>query len=207
MPRYHPHDQHGIEHLRSLVERAGVRGSEPRVHGNGFLQLDIDEERRMHVFGDPRIPRQRVSTQVHNHVFSFRSHVMRGRMINIPYSVFADDHHGTHRLWEAIPRDGYDTKLQEVSPERDVVVVPRLPDIVFPGQEYGFQQGVFHETVVQEVTVTLMIKTGPLNRYTADTVKPRVAVPTGWSPDDEFDRHGFDQSFLWDVISDALYDV
>jgi hypothetical protein len=49
------------------------RGVRPRVHGNGFIQVDLTADTRLHVWGDKRIPRQNVYTPIHDHVFGFES--------------------------------------------------------------------------------------------------------------------------------------
>jgi hypothetical protein len=38
----------------------------PRVHGNGFIQLDLPDGKRLHVW-DEDIPRQKVNTSMHDH--------------------------------------------------------------------------------------------------------------------------------------------
>lgn len=45
-----------------------VYPSEPRIHGNGFLQIDLDPLRRMHVW-DHRWPRQIRDSSIHDHAF------------------------------------------------------------------------------------------------------------------------------------------
>src|SRR5512146_542220 len=52
----------------------------PRVHGNGFIQLDITPTVRLHLWGDARIPRQRVATTIHDHAFGFTSRVVLGSL-------------------------------------------------------------------------------------------------------------------------------
>lgn len=56
---------------------AGLRavGERPRVHGNGFIQLDVTPRTRLH-FWSPEIPRQKVATPIHDHVFGFVSYVI-----------------------------------------------------------------------------------------------------------------------------------
>ncbi len=61
-----------------------AQGKVPRVHGNGFIQLDLTDRTRLHVW-HPSVPRQKVATQIHDHVFSFESCCIVGRLINVVY--------------------------------------------------------------------------------------------------------------------------
>ena len=53
--------------LHDLLE--GSLGSEPRLHGNGFIQLDLGDDQRLHIWSPDLPPAQRVSTQIHDHQF------------------------------------------------------------------------------------------------------------------------------------------
>src|SRR3546814_6146607 len=63
------------------------RGGRPRVHGNGFIQLDLTERGRLHIWGAPRIPRQKTATPIHDHVFGFESTVAVGRPVNLVFRI------------------------------------------------------------------------------------------------------------------------
>ena len=80
---------HYLERLREL---------EPRVHGNGFIQCDLPHRKRLHIWGHPAIPRQKVSSPIHDHVFSFASIVLVGRLVNIVYKAVSNGEQGKFRL-------------------------------------------------------------------------------------------------------------
>ena len=47
----------------------------PRVHPNGFIQLDISPRKRFHIWAHPDIPqsgREDKEEDIHDHVFGFR---------------------------------------------------------------------------------------------------------------------------------------
>ena len=60
----------------NLINELKERGISPRVHGNGFIQVDLTHDTRLHVWGDKRIPRQNTYTPIHDHVFGFKSHLV-----------------------------------------------------------------------------------------------------------------------------------
>ncbi len=54
--------------------------SEPRIHGNGFIQVDLDELHRLHLW-DVMIPRQSVDSSIHDHAFGFESRTLQGMLV------------------------------------------------------------------------------------------------------------------------------
>lgn len=82
-----------------LTAAARRRGAQPRVHPNGFIQLDLEapaDERwhegkqaghsgadlRLHVWNPPGVdlPHQDTVNEIHDHVFDMRSTVVRGEL-------------------------------------------------------------------------------------------------------------------------------
>lgn len=182
-----------IERLNEL--RAS--GSIPRVHGNGFIQLDLPDGSRLHVWDDG-IPRQAVNTSKHDHAFGFESKVICGLLTNFVYRV-APAEVGKYVVYIPQRREGTeDTKLVPTG-ERVNVEVAAIKDVP-AGSSYTFQPQVFHDTLYPrgETTATIMRKTVRLD------VEPRVLVPFGEEPDNEFDREGFDPELLWPFIERAL---
>src|SRR3546814_5268128 len=86
------------------------RGGRPRVHGNGFIQLDLTERGRLHIWGDPRIPRQKTATPIHDHVFGFESTVVVGRLVNLVFSIVYCES-GGFEVYAPSIREGEDTVL------------------------------------------------------------------------------------------------
>jgi hypothetical protein len=171
-------------------------GASVRVHGNGFLQVDLDGARRLHVW-DPGLPRQAVPTPIHDHRFSFTSAVVVGTLGHFTYSV-VPDLNGYHRVYCPEARDGEDTLLAPRSGLR--VTVRTLGELWVPeGGSYDFGAGLFHETRVRALAVTLMEKTEVFN------LRARVLCPVGMEPDNRFNRNDWRgdavvQSAYWEAI-------
>lgn len=179
---------------------------EPRVHGNGFIQIDLSPDHRLHIWGHPDIPRQEYSTPVHNHIFNFTSLVLVGLMINTTFRVTADHENGTHVPWSAQPPlSGHDSKLTRDMVEQRYSVVKSARKVIYPGEGYFFPAMVFHETIVTCPTATLITKAGKtIKDNPTSSVKPTVMVPVGHEPDNEFDRHAHDRDMLMRIVKDVL---
>ena len=78
--------------IQQLHVREKVEGFAPIVHGNGFLIVPLDgsNRRRVHIWGHPGLPRQKVATPIHNHRFNFISTCLAGRVFNLTYGVQMD---------------------------------------------------------------------------------------------------------------------
>lgn len=185
--------------INSLHELSAIRRDSsllPRVHGNGFIQLDLPGGDRAHFWGHPDIPRQVTRSQLHDHTFGFRSHVLRGRMINIVYAMSDDEY--THEICVVVPRIGQDTILMPTGDLVGPIVIG--VGVIRAGGGYDMPPAVFHETVVDEPTVTVIHKTDRIEKRQA-----RVLVPIGHSPDNEFERsQAADPDTLWGIIQEMI---
>ena len=76
--------------IREEIGIARTADRRPRVHGNGFIQLDLTDRRRLHVWGDHRIPRQSVPSTIHDHTFSFKSTIILGQLVHREIGIFPD---------------------------------------------------------------------------------------------------------------------
>lgn len=184
--------------LWSRMMTAHRDGRRPRVHGNGFIQLDLDERERVHVWGDRDIPRQRVPTPVHDHLFGFVSTVYVGAIMNTVYRL--SDVAPTHAVYEANIRRGEDTVLVRSGVEVRPVVV--YAQTYHEGQCYFMDPYVFHETHVDAPAVTTIIKQDKTlaQRGGFGEERPRVLCRLGEEPDNDFRRDAYDERFLWEII-------
>lgn len=179
-------------------------GRRPRVHGNGFLQLDLDPGRRLHVWGHPAVPRQEVSTAIHNHRFNFESTILVGRVFNLVYT--AEVVHGdaiTHSAYKPVTRDGEDTELVPCSVPcgAGLKVYLNHVQVLNPGQTYMMMGSVFHETTSDRPSATVMTKLGSCPQVEV----PWVLVPAGMTPDNEFHRDRvMSEVDMWSVLYDTL---
>lgn len=194
LARLQPYVQH-----RPLLVIAKASGNRPRVHGNGFVQLDITPEVRLHIWGDERIPRQKVETPIHDHRFGFTSYLLRGALRNVVYRVESNPD-GAYEAHCAIARVGQDTVLVGTGWLCDVTV--ESADVTQAGESYSMERGQIHESQPLGLSVSLIVKDGPsLNQGGSS---PLVYVKRGVEPDNEFNRYDADPELLWTIIADAL---
>lgn len=187
-----------------LIDRLikmGEDGLTPRVHGNGFIQLNLSSDTRLHIWGHPDIPRQLVPTPIHDHAFSFQSSVIIGVLTNKTY--FLEEHSsGEYIVYRAVCRDNEDTVLESMRIPTSVVLQHK--QVLRPDNPRYYRMSAyeFHETETFVPTATVMRKSYPVGpKHT-----PRVLVPRGFHPDNEFNRYAFDPNELWRIIADVLGD-
>lgn len=167
-----------------------------RVHGNGFIQIDIDDNRRLHIW-DHRIPKQKVATPIHDHRFDFTSRVLKGTLWHTTYNIRYDED-GDYEIYIPEVRKGEDTILVS-SGDKCVVSCDKVISIP-EGGSYEFGAMRFHETGWAEPTVTLMTK---LKTY--KFLDPRVLVKHGFKPDNDFHRYAYED--LQTIVDEALIGV
>lgn len=178
------------------------QGSGIRVHGNGFIQIDLPDNKRVNVWGHPAIPRQSVATQLHDHRFDFYSFVLRGAMVNATYKAVPEPApRATHDVYTPKAREGHDVVEDTVLvPLGDAVrLYPYHAQVVQKGDSYRLPAGMIHETFVNQPTATLMLK----GDYRPIPVS--VFCPIGKKPDNDFVRHAvLPEADLWDIARDVF---
>lgn len=180
-------------------ETLRANGRTPRVHGNGFIQLDLNASGtwRLHVWHDD-IPRQVVATPIHDHVFDMRSTVLRGTLIHEELEP-RDSRFGAYKVYMAVQEEGtQNTILQPDGGYVKLDLVQRL--VLGEGSIYTFPAGKLHTSDHVGLTATYMEKLEAPEGYG----RPRVLVPYDKVPDNDFHRDGFDPEMLWAFIKDAL---
>lgn len=181
-------------------EELRASGKVPRVHGNGFIQLDLNDEgtKRLHVWHED-LPRQTVATPIHDHVFALHSTVLLGTLIHEELEIVGTIGTGTHRVYHAEQQPG--TQNTILIPDEGQVrldIVQRL--VLDAGSIYTFPAWKLHQTDHRGLTATIMDKVDAPIEYG----RPRVLVPVGSKPDNNFHRDGFDSEDLWPYIEQAL---
>lgn len=180
-------------------------GAKPRVHGNGFLQLDLTPGifggapgRRLHVFDD-RLPRQSVKSSIHDHVFDLYSTIILGMLEHIEYAADKDPDGEYVVLYAHAQPNTNNTVL--VESDMRVNLRKTAHEIYFPNTSYMFPGYELHDTAYKGMTATIIEK---VSIPSVGTLRPRVLVPVDKEPDNEFDREGFDPEPLWDIVEEAL---
>lgn len=177
------------------------RGCVPRVHGNGFIQVDLNKAgtQRLHVW-DEDVPRQKVATPIHDHVFDMRSEVIVGTLIHKTYRVLTCwDKEGAYVVYRAQREEGtQNTTLVPYDSTVNLELEQRL--ILEAASIYTFPAYQLHESGHLGTTATIMEKVNAPDGYG----NPRVLVPVGVEPDNEFHRDNHDVRLLWQIIEKAI---
>jgi len=196
-----------LRHLRdnALARAHRVRpDGDIRVHGNGFIQVDLNERKRLHVWGHPSVPRQRTDSQPHDHVFGFVSRTLAGRICNTFYRWEPDDA-GPYQVWEPSVREGQDTVLSPTGGRgRLLHGTSFVLDARCGNDHYRCEAGTVHETWANSPAVTVIRKDGPTQAQGAPA-RPRVFCRVGEAPDNSFDRYrAMPPSLAWDAVREVL---
>ncbi len=162
----------------------------PVAHGNGFVQVPLDNDERLHVW-HPQCPRQRVYTGTHDHRFRFESRILTGRLMN--------------RIWTWA--QGYDYRIYHADDDDklawsgDTCRLIHYSDAVHgPGESYQMNWKWLHDSVpVTAMVATVMRKTDVNRDY-----KAKVLCVTEERPDNEFRRDARSEMFLWALVREVL---
>ena len=187
--------------LTDEIKEAYEAGRSPRVHPNGFLQLDLradpglpERKRRLHIFDD-ELPRQVVRTSIHDHIFDMGSFVVKGTVLNDFYSVYPDPE-GEYEVHQARETKCTETNLHSTGQRVSRRI--KSTTYVYMGESYTFPAFEFHDSRHEGRTVTIMTKLG------VKVGTPKVLVPVGAEPDNSFSREKQDIPALWALIEDTF---
>ncbi len=175
----------------------------PRVHPNGFIQVDLDVSHHLHVW-HPSLPyRQKTYHPIHDHTFYFRSYVYSGRMVHVVYELKPESPGwpGTHTIWRREKQTDEETILKTRMNEPPVIPMYAMVDVIQPGMSYFFAPFKFHESLTNEPTLTIITKKP--KPWGLDGATPRILVPIGVEPDNTFIRADVNRETLWKLIGEA----
>jgi hypothetical protein len=167
------------------------------LHGLGFLQVKLANNRRLHVW-HPAVPRRScyAVSSIHNHRFSFRSTVLVGHQVNRRYSV-NEQSDGSHDLISHDgPRSEKGGRLSYVAGR--MAVMPLLDEFYGPGDSYVMPELHYHETPNDGIVVTLMEK------LSEGSIHASSLIEHGHIFDQSFDRFQMSESIMWNIVTDAL---
>lgn len=186
-----------LDYLKSL-------GRKPRVHPNGFVQLDVEPTiMRLNVWPEKPIPGHpgRVHP-IHNHSFDINSTIIYGALTNDTYMFRYTEHAPsvTHILHEAKRINEFDSVLTPI-PERfaGYLVKDYGSRTYEVGQRYILGRDILHDSIPNGLTATLMTLERASKVYA-----PQVAVPVGVEPRNDYRRDVFDEDMLWEIIGQVL---
>lgn len=178
----------------------------PRVHPNGFIQIDLDHDgdTRLHIFPNKALPHswlpeQKTNHPIHDHKFDMRSMILRGR---IEQRVWIADLTAppSHEIFTA---QGTGSQTRNSTLAGTGVTLGIYPSAALSasfgeGESYTQYARTFHETKWGNLAVTVMEK----ERFVDH--EPRVLVPISVEPDNEYDRWSVDNDAVWEYVWSAM---
>lgn len=196
--------------LHAVVEEVRERGRRPRVHPNGFIQLDLEEPeesarghsgavRRLHVWPEEgAIQAQESDNSVHDHVFDMHSTVLRGELEQVLYwPNLAHGGQPTHEVYVARYSRASASTLAPSGVLAHCVI--SSTHRVRAGADYWQPAFSFHDTqACERPLVTVMDKR---RVFEGDA---RVLVPVGQQPDNSFDRLLESEDDLWSILLESV---
>ena len=183
----------GFEELRSL-------GNAPRLHPNGFIQLDLDDRERLHVWPDVPVRVRTPAAPIHDHVFGFESQAHLGAIVDRRYDLVEDPDGGFELHGVVCYVVGKkDAGLHRLDDKRYRLVLTDERRVTAPGS-YVMPPSIFHESVAEGLALTVIAMTAP------DPARPaRVVCRRGGVPAEIFKRDGGpeERERLWSIIGRA----
>lgn len=220
-----------LEEARELTAVAYNRGAKPRVHPNGFIQLDLKTpeseewhegkqaghsgaDLRLHIWNPPgvELPHQDTVNEIHDHVFDMRSTVVKGMLIQRLYE-FAPFQEEPFQPPADVPRIKPEPTHELYRAVYDKNSSSRLEPTGERGTLREIQQFPVHagENYTQPAFTLHDTDAGTgllvtlMEKTAVREGIPKVICPIGTSPDNDFDRAtAAPQDILWEAIRRAL---
>ncbi len=173
--------------LTKLVTEA-LKTNVVRMHQNGFYQLDLINDARLHIWPDQKQERQKNYNGIHDHRFSFESFIILGCLLHTEYGPVQNPN-GKYQLYAVAPKNSVSGELKPTNNFFDVLETKSLE--LHPGNLYEFDKGIFHQSINKReiLTSTVMKKTS-----CDEAIQPRVIGVRNYDPDDNtFDRLQIDE--------------
>lgn len=181
-----------------------AQGTSPRVHPNGFIQLDISKDKawsRLHVWQNALDLGQDSESPVHDHIFDMQSRIYRGSLTQLRYD-FDLGHWGdpTHEIFMADYLGKSESVLKATGVKGNLTIDRLNCEARGEGEFYVQPAFTFHDTQPGRTPlVTIMTKS-----RIYDGFEPRVLVPIDQQPDNDFRRNQYSETLLWEIIEDAI---
>ena len=181
---------------------------DPRIHGDGFLQLDLKNGSRLHIWGDPRIPERPNTAHIHDHRFDLISHILLGELRNLSYNAVPDDNGLVHIYRIKRINNGttekqgppYEMPVLEDSQRYKLLAID--DKYIEQGENYFHPHGVLHETQPQKLSVSVVTKP-----FVSESWVPRVVCRINEGIDNTFSRYCLPEEVLWEIIEDTMKEV
>lgn len=173
------------------------------LHGLGFMQIIVPAG-RLHIW-HPDLPRRKCFEQskIHNHRFSFRSTVLKGKQHNVRCKVIVANDDGitsnaTHNIISHNgPRSELGSRLSYIDgtcriEEKDLEIHPA-------GTTYFMDVGEYHYTPCDGIVITFMQKLAETKDFHANSI-----IELGHEFDQRFNRFQLSPDEMWRLAVDAF---
>lgn len=170
------------------------------LHGLGFIQIKMPNDMRMHVW-HPDLPRRKCFSEsaIHNHRFSFRSTVLKGRQINQRVDVHPTAHpvYHSHDIINHNGPRGPEGGRRSFVDGGCEIELGHL-ETYEAGESYIMDELEYHMTPNSGKVATIMEK------LTEGTTHACSIIETGITFDQGFDRYQLSEAELWDFVRDVM---
>lgn len=192
-PQIEPNLELAVSDLN--IDRVREQSDQPFQHPAGFIRVELDTPRksRLHIW--PAAERV-VRSNIHDHIYSFRTRIICGELVNTPHIFGWDQIHGTHELIDANSNSKNDASFQRSN--LFYHVYRNTPEIYRPGDECLFRAFLPHQISHQKLTASIIYKTA----IHADK-QPIVLVPRGENIN-RADLAPMTQSQIWELIAEVI---
>lgn len=178
---------------------ADVMNKKISLHGLGFIQVQLDESRRLHVW-HPELPRRACidHSSIHDHRFDFTSLVITGELDNVVFMESASD----TGLYQTYLHEGARSPNggRPWEPDGRIDLRPIGTQHVKEGQVYRMPAYKYHLSIpgIGGRVATVMTKTAEYPQGAHSTCL------VGVEPDRDFNRFQLTEDQLWEVVMDVV---
>ena len=170
----------------------------PRFHGNGFLQMYINDNQRLHIWTPELPPIRNHNATIHDHRFDLHSDVLFGLLGHKTFDL-EEDIEGSHRIIQLEGASKVRKRPGHFVEDEYFNLILRHGYMFAAGSSYTFKSRLFHDSYSNEFTVTVITKSDTINSFARIVMEKEFEQPT----------HAFDpktqpsQEVLWDTIYTA----
>lgn len=186
--------------MNNLIDAVNKTKYKPRFHGNGFVQLYLNSETRIHIWHPDLPPLRDNNSMIHNHRFKLFSNILFGEIEHITYDSLEDSESPTHNI--ILIEGASKSRKANFKVQGSAEIIERHRYRLSKGSSYNFNAGLFHtSTPVSDIAVTLMQKEDDPSVEWASlatlmgAVEPTHAFTPATQPT---------QEKLWEVILEAV---
>ncbi len=185
----------------------------PRVHGNAFVQLPLQNGNRVHIWSEDLPQAEVVDISIHNHRYSFKSKILYAAIENLILDVHKVLPEPTQPIYYHLYKVDYNSKYG-ITPNVPKSTVLKISDEQFTyeitssnihhvNSTYNFQAGLFHQiNPLDSLVVTLV------NKYFILPTEIMAAIclcPANSIPDNNFDKiKSVNENIIWNVIDKVI---